>query len=133
MKPDHGDLSPVVGDAFSHHTVNQSKPVDELQTPAGMQDSPDPVITIMHASVGSGHKTAAKAIAEAVDSLRGTHGVPANVRIDVLDILDFGRIHFDGNKTAASFTSFLWKNSCPPTICGRIPYLRNCCSKIRER
>ncbi len=64
-------------------------------------DSRRPVITIMHASVGSGHRAAANAIAQAVELLRGTHGVPADVNVDVLDVLDFGRIRFDGNKTAA--------------------------------
>ena len=63
-----------------------------------------PVITIIHASVGSGHKAAANAIAQAVESMRGKDGVPADAVVDVLDILDFGRIIFDGNKTAASFT-----------------------------
>lgn len=63
-----------------------------------------PVITIMHASVGSGHRAAAKAIADAVERMRGTEGVPEDVRVDVLDVLDYGRIKFDGNKTAASFT-----------------------------
>lgn len=58
----------------------------------------------MHASVGSGHKAAAHAIAEAIDRMRGSNGIPQDVRVDVLDILDYGRIHFDGNKTAASFT-----------------------------
>ncbi len=67
-------------------------------------DSRRPVITIMHASVGSGHRAAANAIAQAVELLRGTHGVPADVKVDVLDVLDFGRIRFDGNKTAAAFT-----------------------------
>lgn len=66
--------------------------------------TPEPVITIVHASVGSGHKAAANAIAEAVERMRGTEGVPQNIRIDVLDILDYGRIKFDGNKTAAAFT-----------------------------
>lgn len=63
-----------------------------------------PVITIMHASVGSGHKAAANAVADAIERLRGTHRVPDDVEVDVLDVLDFGRIKFDGNKTAASFT-----------------------------
>ena len=66
--------------------------------------APEPVITIVHASVGSGHKAAANAVAEAVERMRGTDGVPQNIRIDVLDILDYGRIKFDGNKTAAAFT-----------------------------
>ena len=57
----------------------------------------------MHASVGSGHKAAANAIAQAFDLIRGTKGIPEDVEIEVLDILEFGRIRFDGNKTAASF------------------------------
>lgn len=80
----------------------------ELAQPQHITDSIDeaarPVITVVHASVGSGHRAAANAIAQAVEALRGTEGVPENVRVDVLDILDFGRIHFDGNKTAAAFT-----------------------------
>lgn len=63
-----------------------------------------PVITIMHASVGSGHKAAANAVAQAIDRMRGTHDVPSDVIVEVLDVLDFGRIKIDGNKTAASFT-----------------------------
>ena len=63
-----------------------------------------PVITIMHASVGSGHKAAANAVAQAIDRMRGTHDVPSDVIVEVLDVLDFGRIKLDGNKTAASFT-----------------------------
>ncbi len=63
-----------------------------------------PLVTIVHASVGSGHKAAANAIAQAFDLIRGTNGIPEDVEIEVLDILDFGRIKFDGNKTAASFT-----------------------------
>lgn len=55
-----------------------------------------PVITIMHASVGSGHRAAAMAIAQAVEQLRGDSDVPVDVEVDVLDVLDFGRIHFDG-------------------------------------
>lgn len=68
------------------------------------EKSDAPVITIMHASVGSGHKAAANAVAEAINRMRGTNNVPHNVVVDVLDVLDFGRIKFDGNKTAASFT-----------------------------
>lgn len=72
---------------------------------ADQSATPDaPVITIMHASVGSGHKAAANAVAQAIDRLRGSDNVPENVVVDVLDVLDFGRIKFDGNKTAASFT-----------------------------
>ena len=75
------------------------------QNPAStIESNSQPVITVMHASVGSGHKAAANAVAQAIDKLRGTHDIPENVRVDVLDVLDYGRIKFDGNKTAASFT-----------------------------
>ena len=79
----------------SQHTPEGPLPNDE--TSLSLTKQP-PVITIMHASVGSGHKAAAQAIAQAVEALRGTHGVPADVHIDVLDILDFGRVHFDAIK-----------------------------------
>ena len=80
--------------------------MDEKRASIASQNmAPDaPVITIMHASVGSGHKAAANAVAQAIERLRGIGNVPANVIVDVLDVLDFGRIKFDGNKTAASFT-----------------------------
>ncbi|MDY4040651.1 MAG: glycosyltransferase [Collinsella sp.] len=73
-------------------------------TPDASERTVHPVITVMHASVGSGHKAAAAAIAGAVDRMRGTHGVPADVEVEVIDILDYGRIPLDGNKTATSFT-----------------------------
>ena len=81
-------MAQIIVQAMDNATVNQTSPV----------------ITIIHASVGSGHKAAANAIAQAVESMRGKDGVPADAVVDVLDILDFGRIIFDGNKTAASFT-----------------------------
>lgn len=62
------------------------------------------LITIIHASVGSGHKAAAHAIAQAIERMRSHGTVPADIVVDVIDILDYGRIKFDGNKTAASFT-----------------------------
>ena len=48
-----------------------------------------PLVTIVHASVGSGHKAAANAIAQAFDHIRGTNGIPEDVEIEVLDILNF--------------------------------------------
>ncbi len=63
-----------------------------------------PTVIIMHASVGSGHKSAARAIAQAFRSLRGTDGFPADLSVEVLDVLDFARIAIDGNKTASLFT-----------------------------
>lgn len=96
-------------------------------------------ILIAHASVGSGHKSAAEAIEKAFmaagdeagragsgtgrgrtgagdeTSANGTSadsGADASVPgdapydVEVLDILDFGRIKFDGNNTASMFTGW---------------------------
>ncbi len=71
-----------------------------------------PVVLVVHASVGSGHRSAANAIAQALELMRdepATEGhelVPSNLEVEVLDILDFGRIVFDGDKTASMFTGF---------------------------
>ena len=65
---------------------------------------PHPHVAIVHASVGSGHKAAAAAIADAFMRARGADGIPEDIVVDVLDVLDFGRVKFDGNKTAAAFT-----------------------------
>ena len=81
--------------------LTYSTPQSEQTTLLAQQK---PLVTIVHASVGSGHKAAANAIAHAFDLIRGTNGIPEDIEIEVLDILDFGRIKFDGNKTAASFT-----------------------------
>ncbi|MFR4802804.1 MAG: MGDG synthase family glycosyltransferase [Eggerthellaceae bacterium] len=60
----------------------------------------------MHASVASGHRSAALAVAEAFEKLvqEGDARIPANTRIEVLDILDYGRVPLDGDKTASMFT-----------------------------
>lgn len=71
-----------------------------------------PRVLVVHASVGSGHRSAAIAIAQAVEELRDDPdaarragvSVPPDVEVEVLDILDFGRVRFDGNKTASMFT-----------------------------
>lgn len=62
-------------------------------------------VLIVHASVGSGHRSAAFAIADAfkiIDAEGGDDGCP--IVTEVLDILDFGRIVFDGDNTASMFT-----------------------------
>lgn len=69
-------------------------------------EEPSPVIFVMHASVGSGHRSAALAVAEAFERLlqEGDSRIPANTRIEVLDILDYGRVPINGDKTASMFT-----------------------------
>lgn len=63
-----------------------------------------PTVLVVHASVGSGHKSAAEAIGAALELLREEGVAPEDLNIEVLDILDFGRIRFDGDKTASMFT-----------------------------
>jgi len=71
--------------------------------------SPVQKIAVLHASVGSGHKVAAEAIAEAVERLSDAcverfPSFDAEVEVELFDILDFGRIRFDGDKAATMFT-----------------------------
>ncbi len=100
---------------------------------AAATDEGDPVILVVHASVGSGHRSAAYAIAEAIQNAgeraraatAGTASdtaaadaaepalpagldpaLAARARVEVLDILDFGRIVFDGDATASMFTGW---------------------------
>ncbi len=65
-----------------------------------------PCVLVVHASVGSGHRSAAIAVAEALERLivEGDERIPSDAEVKVLDILDFGRIKFDGDKTASAFT-----------------------------
>ena len=87
-----------------YNDKSRNKAEGELSMDQTQMSNSAPLVTIVHASVGSGHKAAANAIAQAFDLIRGTKGIPEDIEIEVLDILDFGRIKFDGNKTAASFT-----------------------------
>lgn len=74
------------------------------------EDGGAPVIFVVHASVGSGHRSAAIAVAEALERLKdeawpglAEKGL-SQVDVEVLDILDFGRVPIDGDKTATMFT-----------------------------
>ena len=71
-----------------------------------------PTILVVHASVGSGHRSAAIGIAQALERLRDS-GKPAfpdgspmdpETKIAVIDVLSWGEHEFDGNKTASMFT-----------------------------
>ena len=90
-------------------------PLDEAGALASADDAHEDVILVVHASVGSGHRSAALAIAEALDELSAEAAenpdtperqLEARTRTEVLDILDFGRIVFDGDKTASMFTGW---------------------------
>lgn len=78
---------------------------DEAAAPA---DPERPLVIIVHASVGSGHRSAANAIAQAFRMLAESDDaeIPSDLDVEVLDILDWGRIKFDGDKTASLFTGF---------------------------
>ena len=68
-------------------------------------NSQRPLVIVAHASVGSGHRSAAQAVAQAMESLRGVHpALPANAEIQVVDILDYGYIRFNGETTVNLFT-----------------------------
>ena len=93
---------------------------DSAELASSSLDEPaKPVILVVHASVGSGHRSAAKAIAEAWEILQkeaeapgaspvisdsGAEKLLEEAEVRVLDILDYGRIVFDGNATATMFT-----------------------------
>jgi len=60
--------------------------------------SSPPTIAVVHASVGSGHRIAAESIAAELQPL-----VP-DARIEVLDILEFGRVRISGERATTAFT-----------------------------
>ncbi|MDD7368797.1 MAG: glycosyltransferase [Berryella intestinalis] len=64
-----------------------------------------PLVMVVHASVGSGHKSAAKSVAQALELLRdeGFGLAPADLEVEVVDILDWGRHKFDGDRAASYF------------------------------
>lgn len=104
--------APCAADAPSAPNATGAAASSEQLQPEAQK--PQPTVLIMHASVGSGHRSAANAVAQALELLRDDADearamnldVPANLNVEVLDILDFGRIVFDGDKTASMFTGF---------------------------
>lgn len=78
-----------------------------------------PLVIVMHASVGSGHRSAANAVAQAFEYMKAEQAegreqpteafpvvpkLPDGLEVEVLDVLDYGRVVFDGDKTASMFT-----------------------------
>jgi processive 1,2-diacylglycerol beta-glucosyltransferase len=71
-----------------------------------------PCILVVHASAGSGHRTAAIAIAQALEAVRDSsegvefhgHRIPPNTDIELVDIFEWGRRPIDGDKTISKFT-----------------------------
>lgn len=97
-----------VGERPNDESSADERPASEA--PADVR----PTVLVVHASVGSGHRSAANAVGQALELVRdnaeeaaalGIHA-PADLNVEVLDILEFGRIVFDGDKTASMFTGF---------------------------
>lgn len=100
--------------------LEESYKTEGSDTCTALSNSPRYVrkILIVHASVGSGHKSAALAIQKAFELLDAQAELeasnaavdgasPENIPyydVDVLDILQFGRIVFNGDNTASMFT-----------------------------
>ena len=79
---------------------------DSMQQGEGVAAAEPFVVFVMHASVGSGHRSAALAVAEAFEALKASDDerIPSDAEIEVIDILDYGRVPIDGDKTASMFT-----------------------------
>ncbi len=100
-----GALVPAAGVALA---------ADDDATLAVDASAARPLVLVMHASVGSGHRSAAEAVAQAFELLRDDPAAaerfggafPENLEVRVLDILDYGRVAIDGNATASMFTGF---------------------------
>lgn len=94
----------------------------ECRARTAQEAADNPIILVMHASVGSGHRSAANAIAEALEQrikaaqsseeVRDSAPVTlspeliAHTTVKVHDILDFGRIVFNGDKAASMFVGW---------------------------
>lgn len=99
-------ISPPEETSLTHELSSDGAPADpDTNEPAA------PVVLIMHASVGSGHRSAAIATEQAFDVLKQRRAeglesidIPDDLEVEVLDILDYGRIVFDGDRTASMFT-----------------------------
>ncbi len=87
------------------------------------ESSSRPLVIVIHASVGSGHRSAAQAVAQAFEDACGVHPLlPADTEVAVLDVLDYGYIRFDGDKTVGITVSFntLYDFTWHRTFTGRL-------------
>ena len=97
-------------DAVLPQPTNESLAIADAAS--STHDETRPTVIVMHASVGSGHRSAANAVAQAFallrdsadDLLREGIDVPADLDVEVIDVLGFGRHVFDGDHAASLFT-----------------------------
>ena len=110
--PDNAARTPASDEADGTAALAAPEKPVEAGALAPRSERPRPTVLVVHASVGSGHRSAANAIAQALEVLRDSADdavrqgldVPTDLEIEVLDILEFGRVVFDGDKTASLFT-----------------------------
>ncbi len=83
--------------------TSASTPAESCTTP--YEHDRSHCVLVVYASVGSGHRSAAAAVAQALRLMRaeGNPLVPSDLDVRLIDILDYGRQSFDGNKTASMF------------------------------
>ena len=107
------EVAPDVSDAPEQQPAGAPDVSDAPEQQPGAStpdDAARPTVIVMHASVGSGHRSAANAVAQALELLRDDpslrDGVPCpeDLNVDVLDVLDFGRMRMNGDKMASMFT-----------------------------
>ncbi len=92
-----------MSDADSHNFKSMGSSQSSI-----VRMDPKPTILVMHASVGSGHKAAADAIAQALrielaSDEKVCPDIPDDVYVEVLDSLRFARCFIDGDVTASGF------------------------------
>jgi processive 1,2-diacylglycerol beta-glucosyltransferase len=99
----NGDLGASTSDSSSANPIANPSANSSENSNAELP----PKILVFHASVGSGHRTAAEAVAQALkgslDSENLPDYVPRDTEILLEDSLDYARWYIDGDKTASSF------------------------------
>lgn len=104
------DVSSAEGES-PWELVIQDKGVKYIDEQGSEPQLVRPCILVIHASAGSGHRTAAIAVEQELVRLRDSdeklsfHGyeVPKNMDIEVLDVFEWGRKSIDGNNVISHF------------------------------
>lgn len=97
-KPDSTDTAPLEPTAPATDSPAAPRATNTPQTQRNL-------VMVVHASVGSGHRSAAKAVAQALELMlqEGDPAIPNDMEVEVIDILEWGRHKFDGDRTASMF------------------------------
>lgn len=97
-----GKAHSVIPEHASSHNASNEHDSSLALLPVKRQSG---TVLVVHASVGSGHRSAARAVAQAFELLdrEGIPGIPTDFAVEVVDILDWGRHRFDGDNAASMF------------------------------